>query len=79
MDASRIHDMTGDQAAAYTHEQGGQMNVAHQHPAQDLMGRGFGCGFPTQDSPVLTDPVLALSPAIRRVLGLNRIAAFDCC
>jgi hypothetical protein len=42
------------------------------------MERDYGCGFPRSASLALTFPVLELSPAIRSVLGLNRIAAIDC-
>jgi hypothetical protein len=83
---TRIHEFAGDQSTASTNLQGHPVNIARQHTAHDLIRLGYAWGLP-MPSPALTVLVLvsvlvlllALSPAVRRVIGLNRIAALDCC
>jgi hypothetical protein len=53
------------------------MNMARQHVALEVMAHRYGCGLSTSVSRALTVPALAISHAIRRVLGLNRIAALN--
>jgi len=54
------------------------MNVPVQHATQGLMVYDYGSRLSMSVWLGLTLPARAVPPAIRRVIGLNRIAAFDC-